>query len=182
MHALIAPDIVLRDFRADDWRAVHAYARLPEVSVFVPWGPNSEEESRDYVQRSVALAAAVPRLAFNVAIELRKESRLVGGCNLQVESAAFRRAHIGYALHPDWWGRGLATQAAKLLVGLGFEELRLHRIEATCDNRNIASARVLRKLGMTLEGTRRRDVLVRGEWRDSLLFSMLEEEWFASGR
>ena len=175
MPELIGKRLLLRDFRPDDWRAVHRYAQLPEVCRFVPWGPNTEQDSGDYVALSVELATATPRLAFNLAIE--HGGQLIGGCNLHIVSQAPRQARIGYVLHPEYWRQGLATEAAGLLLALGFRELRLHRIEATCDPRNVASARVLQKAGMTLEGARRHDVLVRGQWRDSLLFAILEHEW-----
>jgi RimJ/RimL family protein N-acetyltransferase len=57
--------------------------------------------------------------------------------------------------------------------------LRLHRVHATCDPRNLGSARVLTKLGMTFEGRLRHTQLIRDGWRDSLVFSVLEDEWRA---
>lgn len=140
-------------------------------------GPNSAQDSRAYVDTSVELAKAVPRLIFKLAVELRDGPRLIGGCDLQVFSVPFRRARIGYTFHPEYWGRGFATEAARLLIAFGFGELQLHRIEAICDPRNAASARVLQKAGMTLEGKCRHDVLVRGTWRDSLLFGILDAQW-----
>ena len=102
---------------------------------------------------------------------------MIGNCSLAVDEPRQRRAHIGYVLHPDYWRQGLATDAAGLLLALGFNQLGLHRIEATCDSRNVASARVLEKIGMSREGLRRQDLLLRDGWRDSLLFSILEDEW-----
>ncbi|MEU2834488.1 GNAT family protein [Streptomyces lavendulae] len=61
----------------------------------------------------------------------------------------------------------------------GFEDLGLHRIHATCDPRNLGSARVLGKLGMTREGRHRHTALIRDGWRDSDMFSALEDEWRA---
>jgi [ribosomal protein S5]-alanine N-acetyltransferase len=80
-------------------------------------------------------------------------------------------------LHPDYWGKGIATEAGQLLLKFGFEDLQLHRLFATCDPRNKASEKVLKKLDMTLEGVLREIILLKDGWRDSLLFSMLEHEW-----
>lgn len=56
---------------------------------------------------------------------------------------------IGYIMNPDYWGgKGIATQSAKLVMTFGFETLKLHRIYATCDPRNIGSSKVLEKIGM----------------------------------
>lgn len=174
---LIGESVLLRNFRTDDWTAVQAYAQLAEVSQYAPWGPNTQQDSKSYIELSLELGATLSRHAFNLAIELRGDGRLIGGCDLKIVSMPFRRGQIGYALHPEHWGRGLATEAARLLLAYGFRDLGLHRIEATCDPRNLASARVLEKAGLIAEGTRRQDVLVRGEWRDSLLFSVLEDQW-----
>ena len=78
-------------------------------------------------------------------------------------------------------GQGYATEAARALVSFGFGTLRLHRVFATCDVRNVASARVLEKVGMRREGHCRGDKWVRGQWRDSYIYAMLEDEWSKSG-
>ena len=62
-------------------------------------------------------------------------------------------------------------------MGLGFGTLELHRIFATCDVRNVASARVLEKVGMRREGHLREDSCMRGQWRDSYVYGILEHEW-----
>lgn len=74
-------------------------------------------------------------------------------------------------------GLGYATEAAKQLIAFGFNELNLHRIFATCDARNIASAKILEKAGMIKEGVIRENILIKEGWRDSLLFSILDREW-----
>ncbi|MEV7416049.1 GNAT family protein [Streptomyces sp. NPDC089919] len=79
--------------------------------------------------------------------------------------------------------RGVArvgTAIARELLARGFEQFELHRINATCDPRNLGSARVLGKLGMTGEGRHRHTALIRDGWRDSEMFSILEEEWRGS--
>ncbi|GAA3412269.1 GNAT family protein [Paenibacillus hodogayensis] len=80
-------------------------------------------------------------------------------------------------MHPDYWGKGIATEVANLLVNFGFKELHLHRIYATCDPRNIGSAKVLNKVGMTQEGRLRDALLIKDGWRDSLVFGILQHEW-----
>lgn len=70
----------------------------------------------------------------------------------------------------------MATEAARLLIDFGFKELHLHRIYATCDPRNIASYKVMEKLGLTFEGRMRENLLIKDGWRDSLLYSILETD------
>lgn len=84
---------------------------------------------------------------------------------------------FGNIINPDFWGMGYATEVAKLLIKLGFREFNLHRIYATCDPRNIGSSKVLEKIGMIFEGRMRENLLMKDEWRDSLLYSILDKEW-----
>lgn len=174
---LQTPRLLLRDFVEDDWGAVHTYAHRPEVSRFMPWGPNSEQDSRDFVGRALAAQVASPRLSFEIAVIWRESGQLIGGCHLSVQNQTQGVGEIGYCLHPDFWGRGCAAEASGALLALGFEELQLHRLQATCDPENKGSRRVLEKLGMQLEGRLRQNLQIRGQWRDSLLWSILENEW-----
>ncbi|MET9692595.1 GNAT family protein [Streptomyces sp. NPDC006514] len=74
------------------------------------------------------------------------------------------------------WPHPLRTSGRQLLAH-GFGKLGLHRIHATCDPRNLGSSRVLSKIGMTCAGRLRDTVLLHDGWRDSMIFSSLEEEW-----
>ncbi len=169
--------LILREFRRDDRERVHEYAVDPEVYHFMPWGPNSEDETSAFVERAIASRHRDPRLHFELAITLRETGRLIGGSGIRAADESFRAADMGYCLRRDAWGKGLATEAAAGLIGFGFEQLRVHRIWATCDTRNVRSARVLEKAGMELEGTMRDDTWLRGQWRSSRLYSVLEGEW-----
>lgn len=173
--------LVLRELVPDDWHAVHEYASRPEACRYQAWGPNTPEESRAYVEWSVTQASARPRRLYRFAAVLRDGGRLIGDGGLEVHSERFRHGEISYIVHPDLWGQGYATEIARLLLRFGFEHLTLHRIMATCDPRNVASARVLEKVGMTYEGRQRETILLRDGWRDSSMYSVLEQEWRGSG-
>ncbi len=178
---LHTPRLLLRDFVAADWEAVQEYACLPEVVRYMPWGPNSEADTRDFVDRALAAQAVTPRVNYELAVVWRESGKLIGGCGLTVQSPTHRVGEIGYCLRPDFWRRGCITEAAGALLALGFEQLQLqlHRIQASCDPENPASRRVLEKVGMQLEGRLRQNLQLRGQWRDSLLWSLLEHDWRA---
>ncbi|MBI4728955.1 MAG: GNAT family N-acetyltransferase [Acidobacteria bacterium] len=159
----------------DDIGAVQLYASDPEVVRFMPWGPNSPAETREFLEKALAAAREPVRTEFEFAVTFRGEEVAIGGAGIRARGV-HRRADIGYALRRDVWGRGLATEVAALLGEFGFGALGMHRIEATCDPENRASARVLEKAGMRLEGRMRGHMPVRGVWRDSLLYAVLEEE------
>ncbi|WP_268258060.1 GNAT family N-acetyltransferase [Bacillus niameyensis] len=167
--------VSLREFNKEDWMAVHQYASQDQVCQYQPWGPNSEEDSKGFIQEVLANAEQYPRTRHTLAIEF--SGKLVGAGELAIDDISNRVGEMGYVVNPDYWGQGIATEAAQLLIKFGFQELELHRIFATCDPRNIGSAKVLEKVGMTKEGRLREHKLIRDGWRDSFLYSILEHEW-----
>jgi [ribosomal protein S5]-alanine N-acetyltransferase len=167
--------LLLRGFRDDDWTDVHIFGSDPEVVRFMEWGPNTPEQSRLHVRRSAAMAAVSPRLVFPYAIERLDDGRVIGSTELSMTSLDHRRAEMGYVLARDAWGQGYATEAAAAVLAFGFDKLGLRRIGATCDPDNHGSAHVLEKIGMTCEGRLRAYYLVRGEWRDRLMWAALRD-------
>ncbi|WP_433291276.1 GNAT family N-acetyltransferase [Actinoplanes sp. CA-030573] len=169
----------LRPLELEDWPAVHDWARLLDSCRYQAWGPNSEAETQSYVREAARLWHQHPQSSFPHAVVADEDERstVVGVADLHLRGDAV--GEIGYGIHPRLWGRGYGTAAARLLLGLAFREHGLHRVYATCDPRNTASARVLRKAGMTYEGRMRETVLIRDGWRDSELYAILDREFKA---
>jgi RimJ/RimL family protein N-acetyltransferase len=94
-----------------------------------------------------------------------------------VHYPAGRLLEIGYALVPRERGKGYCSEAAQMMVDYLFLSKDIVRVQAHTDVRNVASQRVLEKIGFRKEGVVRKSSFVRGEWRDSCLFSILREEW-----
>ncbi len=176
MIPLTSSRLILRDFRVDDYEAVHSYASDPEVARHIPWELLTEEETRKYVQGKVARQGVSPRVDYELAVTLRDDGTLIGECYIS-SSAPDSGGDIGFILNRDYWGRGLATEVTRILLDFGFRDLHLHRISATCGPENVASSRVLEKNGMRLEGRFREHKLVRGKWRDSLIYAIIDHEW-----
>jgi RimJ/RimL family protein N-acetyltransferase len=84
---------------------------------------------------------------------------------------------IGFTLIPSERGKGYGTEAVTIFVDYLFLSRDLIRIQATTDLRNIASQRILEKVGFKREGIVRKSMFIHGEWRDLLLHSILKEEW-----
>jgi [ribosomal protein S5]-alanine N-acetyltransferase len=169
--------IVLREFTENDWIGVHTYASLEKVCQYQPWGPNTEEDSKEFVRQVMDDAMKEPRTRYVFAVMLKDEEKMIGAGEFNNRDFTNKVGEISYIIHPAYWGKGIGTEVATLLIDFGFRELDSHRIYATCAPRNVGSARVLEKVGMALEGRIREDLLIRDGWRDSLLFSMLEQEW-----
>ena len=100
---------------------------------------------------------------------------LVGAVGLRIE-ASHQRAELGYWVAVPYWGRGFATEAARAVVELGFGDLGRRRIYATHLTRNPASGRVMQKLGMSLEGTKRQHVLKWDRFEDLTMYGLLRDE------
>ncbi|MEU3713346.1 GNAT family N-acetyltransferase [Streptomyces catenulae] len=170
----------LRPVTDDDFAAVHAYLRLPEVCRYIRWGPLDEAGSRASVAAKAArttLRAEGDSLQF--AVVVRETGTLIGDVLLVLRSAAHRQASIGYVFHPAHHGHGYATEASRALLALGFDHLGLHRVQAELDARNAASAGLLERLGMRREAHHVENEFLDGEWTDEVVYAMLAREWEA---
>jgi RimJ/RimL family protein N-acetyltransferase len=175
--AIETPRLILRELGDNDAPAVQSYAGDIEVVRYLDWGPSTPEDTVRFLAVARAARDAVPRTAHHLAIVLKADGRLIGGCRIEIRSAAHGSGDLGYVLARQAWGHGYATEATRALLGFGFERLALHRIWATCDVENRASARVLEKVGMRREGHLRQNVRRKGEWGDSYLYAILAPEW-----
>ena len=169
--------LFLRNLEVNDWQAVNEYASDPEVVRYMDWGPNTEKETKEFIQRAMSTQKVKPRRIYSLAIVVEKEDRLIGSCGINVSNPENREGWLGYCLDRNFWGKGYGTEVARVLMDFGFTELTLHRIFATCDPGNTASAHVLEKSGMKREGCLREHKWSKGKWRDSYLYAILEHEW-----
>jgi RimJ/RimL family protein N-acetyltransferase len=169
--------LLLREFREDDWRAVLGYQRDPLYLRYYPWEDRDEQDARAFVDMFRRWQSELPRRRFQLAIVRRADQRLVGNCGIRRKPDNDWEADIGYELSPDCWEKGYATEAARSMVDFGFRELRLQRITSWCIADNVASARVLDRLGFKREGRLRRNEFFKGRWWDTLLYALLAEEW-----
>ena len=165
--------LTLREFDDSDEEALHAFASDPVVTRFTTWGPNTPADTRAFLDDVHAQARSAARNRFALAAADSATGRLLGSAELFVESREHLRGELGWVFDPAYWGRGYATEATRLLLRFGFDDLGLHRIAATCHPDNRASARVLEKSGMSFEGRMRGHMRVRDGWRDSLLFAVV---------
>ncbi|MGK5556307.1 GNAT family N-acetyltransferase [Actinomadura kijaniata] len=172
--------LLLRPFATGDLEELHAYQSLPEVARFLYWEPRTVEESRVFLRQKMAATALEKEGDWLVlAVEQRATGALIGEVNLQWRSQQHRQGEIGYIFNPAYHGRGFATEAAGMVLRLGFELMDLHRVCGRLDGRNEASARVLERLGMRREAHLVENEFVKGEWCDEVVYAMLRREWDA---
>jgi ribosomal-protein-alanine N-acetyltransferase len=170
---LVSDRLVLREFVVTDEEAVHSFAGDQLVTRFTDWGPNSIEDTRAFLAEATVQATDPERAEFTLAAVHATSGKVIGSVAIGVTSVQHKRGEFGFVFHRDFWSQGYATEAAELLVRFGFDRLQLRRISATCHPDNHASARVLQKAGLEYEGRIRSHLLVRGAWRDSLLYAIV---------
>jgi RimJ/RimL family protein N-acetyltransferase len=173
--------LILRAFEPGDLGALFAMHSNPEVTRLLYWDARTEAETRDVLDKKIA--ATTIRTEGDVlalAVVLKETGEVVGDVVLWLASRAHRQGEVGFIVHPDHQGHGYATEAARPLLRIAFEELGLHRVVGRLEARNAASGRVLEKLGMRKEAHLVENELVKGEWQSEIVYAMLDREWRAS--
>lgn len=169
--------LILREFNEDDFLSMHTYASDPEVSKYLPWGPNSEDDTEMFLDIIIKYQLDSPRYDYEIAVVRKEDNKLIGACAIHVSNPNNKEGWIGYCYNQEYWGNGYASEAAEVIIEFGFKHLNLHRIFATCDPENIGSSKVLENIGMSKEGRLRENKYQKGKWRDSFLYSFLEQEY-----
>lgn len=169
--------LILREFRLEDWTAVLAYQSAPRYLRYYEWTERTPAAVQAFVGRFLTQQRVRPRTKFQLAVTLKSSGALIGNCGIRMASAGAEEAEIGYEIAPIHWGHGYASEAARAIVEFGFAQLELHRIWANCVADNVASARVLEKLGMQLEGRLRENEYYKDRWWDTLIYAILEHEF-----
>ena len=170
--------VLLRRFQLADVAQFVAYRSRADVARFQSWdAPYPREEGERFVRQIMKEHPDTAGEWFQFAVALRPAGQLIGDCAARPHAGDPRQCEIGFTIAPGYQGRGYATEAARLLVGYLFGPRAKHRITASCDARNTASAAVLERLGMRREGHLRESTWAKGEWTDDLLYGLLRREW-----
>ena len=175
---IVGRNIVLRRFNHVDAPAVYDYAKLESVSRWTITMPHPYPKMGALKFIMDANIKFNKGRQYNYAIVLKgKKDEPIGGCSIHDIDVVNRNAYFGYVLGKKHWGKGYATEAAGLMLELGFKILKFHKMSANVFPENPASERILRKYGMILEGVQREKYFRRGEWRDLLNYGILEKEY-----
>jgi RimJ/RimL family protein N-acetyltransferase len=167
--------LILRRFTPDDVPDLIALVSHPSVARAVPEIEPNEASATKYVEMQNGYRPFEEDKCFDLAIAQRSDDKLIGLLSL------IRRKHqqteIGWALHVDHRGRGLATEAARALISHAFRTLDQHRVHANTSSANPASWRMMERLGMRREAQLREAECRDGERSDKLIYAVLADEW-----
>lgn len=177
MITLKSERLILREINEGDLDFIHQLHSLPEVDQYNTLGiPENKLATEKLLFEWLEAMAQIPKNRYVFLIENSNQESM-GLLGLNNGKPNYSKAEIWYKLHPHFWTKGFATEAVKLILEFGFNQLQLHRIEAGCAVGNIGSIKVLEKAGFTKEGHTRKLLPIRGEWHDNFGFAILEEDW-----
>ena len=170
--------LLLRPFAPSDFEALHAILSREDVSTYLYWGPQSEEEVQERLKKMIDFRSIEgPGDTLRLAMLLKANGRVIGDVVLHWRDDPHRQGYVGFVVHPDHQGKGFATEATGPLLRVAFEDLGLHRVTGHVEARNAASARVLEKLGMRREAHLVENEFVKDEWQSELVYAILDREW-----
>ena len=147
---------------------------IADTTISIPH-PLSEEQARDWVAARTNRQRAGKEAAF--AVTLKDDDRLIGAVGLREINREHSHAEMSLWIDVDQWGKGYATEAARAVLRLAFERLKLNRVYAHHMVRNPASGRVLEKIGMQPEGMLRQCVRKWGVFEDVVIRAIVRADW-----
>lgn len=174
--SLLTPRLVLRPLESADAPAVQAMCSEKAVAATTASIPHPypENGAASWILTLEALFLSGRGAIFGIA--LRESDELVGACGINL-TPEHRKGELGYWIGMAYWNNGYAAEAAACVIDWAFRHYPLLKIGAHHLGNNPSSGRVLQKIGMRLDGVRRKDFIKWGESLDVLEYSMLREEW-----
>lgn len=174
---LTSERLFLSELTWGDLDNIHALHSYPEVDEFNTIGiPNSKEDTRRVIWATVGDRHAENRTQFGWSILIKATEEFIGEAGMRLSADRFKIGEVYYNLMPAYWGKGYATEVVKRLIRFGFEDMKLHRIQAGVATGNVKSIKVLENAGMIREGRRRKILPIRGTWKDNYHYAIIEDD------
>ena len=174
--------LILRPFEKPDLEQVLSYYSLPDVQRYLDWKARDKSEAKSAFESMCKQTRLTrPGEVLTLAIVRKSDGKVMGHVSLRYTDSTAAQGEIRFAIGPTFRKKGYASEAVKAVVSFGFEEFRLHRICARTAGQNEASARLCEIIGMHQEALLRQTEIAKGEWADTAVFAILEQD-FRSGR
>ncbi|MFQ6602764.1 GNAT family N-acetyltransferase [Flavobacterium sp. C3NV] len=165
--------LLLRRITNDDVNEVFELRSNPETMKYIPRPLVKNNE--DALEHIAMIEEKIEtNVGINWGITLKGSSKLLGIIGYYRMQPQNYRAEIGYILLPEFHGKGIIPEAVNRLITYGFEDLKLHSIEAVIDPENYASEKVLQKCGFVKEAHLKESEFYEGRFLDSVIYSLLE--------
>lgn len=164
-----------RKLKKSDAESIYQHVKDKEICRYtknIP-SPYHKKDAISYIKKSVQGWKKGVGYAFGIVID----EKVVGVCGLAKVDKKNRSAELGYWLGKKYWGQGITTAASRKVLEFGFKQLKLHRVSIMHLEENIASRKVIEKLGFHPEGLERDRTFRFGRWHNLCWYGMLEEEY-----
>ncbi len=166
--------LTLRRVDANDVNEIFALRSNPETMKYIPRPlVKTNEDALELIATIDAKIEA--NEGINWAITLKGNPKLIGFLGFYRTKPEHYRSEIGYMILPEYNGRGIVSEAIKKIVSFGFDEMKLHSIEAIIDPENFASEKVLQKNGFVKEAHLKENEYYEGRFLDSVIYSILNK-------
>ncbi|MGO4770587.1 GNAT family N-acetyltransferase [Flavobacterium sp. W22_SRS_FK3] len=166
--------LILRRITTDDVNEVFELRSNPETMKYIPRPlVKSIEDGLEHI--AMIEEKIVSNVGINWGITLKGNSKILGIIGYYRMQPENYRAEIGYMLHPDYHGKGIIPEAVTRLISYGFNDLKLHSIEAVIDPENLASESVLQKCGFVKEAHLKESDFYEGKFLDKVIYSLLNK-------
>lgn len=173
---IVTERLVIRRFMYNDIPDVLGFVSQPSVAKITSGRIQATAEGvRKYIDLQNSYQPFASDEVFELAIERKADGKVIGLLGLICQDYA--QGEMGWALGVEYRGQGYATEAARALIDYGFHSLGLHRMHADTGTDNLASCRVMERLGMRREGLLRGAVYEEGKWVDRYVYGILADEW-----
>ncbi|BBH24735.1 N-acetyltransferase [Paenibacillus baekrokdamisoli] len=168
--------LVLRQLKQEDSKELFQYFSKDEVTEYY------DLESFKEIKQAEELIQSWNRKfesnqGIRWGISLKSEDRIIGTCGYHNWLKEHYKAEIGYELNPEFWLKGIMTEAIKEIIKFGFNELELNRIEAFIDPGNISSRKLLVKTGLREEGLLKEYFFEKNQFVDAAIFAILRKDY-----
>jgi RimJ/RimL family protein N-acetyltransferase len=171
----------LRRFQPADLATFCGYRSNPEVARFQSWENFTVADAEHFLAEQTRLHPDIPGTWFQMAIELRHGSVLIGDVGLHTRQDDPRQVEVGITLAPEHKGAGLGTEALSRLLEYVFQARGKHRVSAIIDALNAKAAALLERVGFRREGHFLQNVWFKGAWGDEYSYAILQREWRQQG-
>lgn len=167
------PRLILRRFRAGDWRDLYAYLSDEAVVRYEPYGPLSKRDCQREARRREHDTAY-----WAVCL---KDGRLIG--NLYLAERDYGTCELGFVFNTRFQRQGYATESVRALLDHAFGQAGIRRIVARCNPLNEASWRLMERIGMRREAHLRQNIYFKTDaqnnplWQDTYEYALLSTEW-----
>ena len=169
----------LRLFSLEDTNELYEYCSDEQVTKYLPFDTYTDEKQAiDRINYWLEVYKNLDK-PITWAIEYKQDGKMIGSIDFVKWSEQDKSAEVGYVINRKYWNKGIITEALKAVIDFGFKQMDLNRIEARCDERNIASAKVMEKNGLIYEGTLRQKRIEKGEFISLKYYSILKDEYEA---